>query len=182
VAVSQPISRPQAPAVPQPQAPAVPQPQADPADEEFENELGAAFAEAEEASAASSASLLSPAQLRRLKAYSPAGQKLLAERIAASRERLERSPDGHYAIELFITSNSDPARMERFLLRARDSVSLEQVLVIPMLSGTQPRLRVVFGEFENRSQALEAARRLPPRYQAAFRTLPRSFAELRGQI
>ena len=134
---------------------------------------------------AAPAQRLEPGQLRRLTAYSPAGQKLLAERIAATREVLEQAQDERYSIELFTTDNPDAARMERFLMRARDWVPLAKLFVIPM-AGTAPvpiyRLRVVLGDFENREQALEAARRLPPKYQQAFRTAPRSFNELRSQI
>jgi MSHA biogenesis protein MshM len=133
--------------------------------------------------------LLAPGQLRRLTAYSPAAQKLLTERIAATREVLEQAPDERYSIELFTTENPDPARMERFLMRARDWVPLGELFVIPMAGTSQVpphvpryRLRVVLGDFENREQALEAARRLPPKYQQAFRTAPRSFNELRSQI
>jgi type II secretory pathway predicted ATPase ExeA len=125
---------------------------------------------------------LRPEQQRRLAGYHPAGQRLLSERIAASRELLERAPDERYSVELFITENADPARMERFLLRARDLVPLENLFVIPMSSGGTYRLRVLYGEFETRQEALEAERRLPPRYQEAFRASPRSIAELRGQI
>jgi septal ring-binding cell division protein DamX len=101
----------------------------------------------------------------------------------AAREILTRAPDESYAIELFNTDNSDPARMERFLLRARELVQLEDLVVIPLAAGGgQYRLRVVYGEFPTREAALEAERRLPPRYQNAFRTSPRSFAELRSQI
>ena len=132
---------------------------------------------------------LGPGELRRLSGYSPAGQKLLAERIAAAQEVLERAADGRYSIELYTTDNPDPARMERFLMRARDWVPLGELFVIPLASGEQVppqvpryRLRVVLGDFENREQAIEAARRLPPKYQQAFRAAPRSFGELRSQI
>jgi type II secretory pathway predicted ATPase ExeA len=125
---------------------------------------------------------LRPEQERRLAGYRAAGQRLLAERLAASRELLERAPDERYSVELFITENPDPARMERFLMRARDLVPLENLFVIPVSSGGSYRLRVVYGEFETREQALDAGRRLPPRYQEAFRAAPRSLAELRGQI
>ena len=67
-------------------------------------------------------------------------------------------------------------------MRARDWVPLGELFVIPMAGDLKYRLRVVLGDFENRAQALEAARRLPPRYQQAFRTAPRSFNELRSQI
>jgi len=126
--------------------------------------------------------LLNAGQARRMEGYSSAGQRLLAERIAATREVLERAPDERYAIELFTTENTDPARMERFLLRARDLVPLADVYVIPMAGNGRYRLRVVFGEFETREQAEAAERHLPPKYQQAFETSPRSFGELRGQI
>jgi type II secretory pathway predicted ATPase ExeA len=127
-------------------------------------------------------SRLSEAQASRFAGYSPAGQRLLAARLAASRELLGRAADETYTIELFNTANSDPARMERFLLRARDMVRIEDLAVIPMAAGGQYRLRVVYGQFDSREAAREAEKRLPPRYQDAFQTSPRSFAELRGQI
>jgi type II secretory pathway predicted ATPase ExeA len=125
---------------------------------------------------------LSAEQQRRLAGYSAAGQQLLRSRISATRELLDRAPGERYSVELFVTDNTDPARMERFLLRARELVPLESVFVIPMASAGTYRLRVIFGEFDTREEALEAERRLPPRYQQAFRAAPRSIAELRGQI
>lgn len=125
---------------------------------------------------------LSAEQARRLAGYSPTGQKLLAERLDATREILERADDEHYALELFMTDNADPARMERFLLRARELVPLQEVYVIPIAAGAHYRLWVVFGEFSTEHEAAAAARRLPPRYQQAFRVSPRSFSELRGAL
>jgi type II secretory pathway predicted ATPase ExeA len=126
--------------------------------------------------------LLSADQARRLAGYSPAGQKLLAERLGASREILERAGDEQYALELYVTDNADPARMERFLIRARALVPLEEVYVIPIAAGAQYRLWVIFGEFSTEEEARAAARRLPPRYQQAFRVSPRSFRELRDAL
>ena len=128
------------------------------------------------------APLLTPEQERRLSAYSPAGHQLLAGRLAASRERLEQAEDERYALELYVTENSDPARMERFLLRARDLVPLEELLVVPVAAGGQYRLWVLFGDFANQDEAAAAARRLPPRYQQSFRIAPRSYGELRRQL
>jgi type II secretory pathway predicted ATPase ExeA len=128
------------------------------------------------------AAQLNPEQARRLDGYSPGGHRLLAERIAATRAVLERAPDEGYSIELFTTDNSDPARMERFLLRAREFVPLEELFVIPMEVPGQYRLRVVYGEYPTRDEAAAAGKRLPPRYQQAFRTSLRSFGELRRQI
>ena len=136
----------------------------------------------EAASVEAAAPLLAEEQARRMAAYSVGRQRLLAERIAATREVLERAPDQHYAIELFVTDNTDPARMERFLLRARDMVPLEELLVIPMDTGGRYRLRVVLGDYDSLERALAAEKQLPPKYQDAFQTSPRSFAELRSQI
>src|SRR5205085_9366212 len=121
-------------------------------------------------------------QTRRLDRYSPGGQRLLSERIAATRKVLQRAPDERYSIELFVAENSDPARMERFLIRARELVPLDELFVIPMDGGGHYRLRVVYGEFASLDEAAAAGKRLPPKYQQAFRPALRSFAELRGQI
>jgi type II secretory pathway predicted ATPase ExeA len=142
----------------------------------------AAVIEERPAPPAAPAPLMDREQAMRLAGYSPGPQRLLAERIAATRKVLQSSPDEHYALELFITENTDPARMERFLLRARDMVPLEEVLVIPQAVGKGYRLRVLFGDFASRDEALGAEKRLPPKYQDAFRIEPRSFAELRSQI
>jgi hypothetical protein len=128
------------------------------------------------------ASQLQPEQERRIERYPAAGQRLLAARIQATREVLARAPDDDYSLELFITDNADPARMERFLMRAREMVPLEELLVIPMAGGGRYRLRVLLGNFDSRDEAQAAGKRLPPRYQGAFRTAVRSFGELRGQI
>jgi hypothetical protein len=125
---------------------------------------------------------LEPDQIKRMAGYSAGSHRLLAERIAATHQVLQTSPDGHFAVELFVTDKTDPARMERFLLRARDLVPLEELFVIPMAVGRQYRLRVVLGDFPSLDGALAAEKRLPPKYQSAFRTAPRSFGELRGQI
>jgi len=126
---------------------------------------------------------LTPGQVRHLNGYSAAGQKLLAERLAATIEVLARADNGQYALELYNSDNSDPARLERFLVRARDLVPLNDVFVIPLATGNPGgsawRMRVVFGRYDTREQALDAARRLPPKYQRAFQVFPRTFAELR---
>jgi type II secretory pathway predicted ATPase ExeA len=127
-------------------------------------------------------SLLSEEQARTFAGYSAAGQKLLAARLAASRELLASADDEHYAVELFITENTDPVRMERFLLRAREVVPLESLYVIPVTVGEQYRLWVIFGDFASREEAAAASSRLPPRYQKAFRAAPRRFGDLRSQL
>jgi hypothetical protein len=170
MAVAAPPPAPQAPEVP------APKPEAPP-----ENpELAEVAREPEPAPAP--APRLDAEQLRRLAGYSPAGQPLLTKRLEATRDLLQRAPDEAFAIELFITDNTDAARMERFLLRARDLVPLEELYVIPRADAGEYRLWVLYGAFETRAAANAAQERLPPRYQNAFRTAPRSFGELRQQI
>jgi septal ring-binding cell division protein DamX len=72
--------------------------------------------------------------------------------------------------------------MERFLLRARELVPLEELYVVPVAGGGEYRLWVLFGQFASREEAAAAGRRLPPRYQEAFRAVPRSFGDLRSQL
>jgi type II secretory pathway predicted ATPase ExeA len=125
---------------------------------------------------------LTPAQVGRFEGYTAAGQRLLTERIAATRGLLERAGDQRYALELFLTENVDPARMERFLLRAREMVPLSEVYVIPMLAGGRYRLRVVYGNFATPTEAEAASRRLPPKYQREFSVTAHSFEDLRGEL
>jgi len=147
-------------------------------------------AEAPKLPAPPPAPLLSAEQLRRLDGYSAGRNALLRERLAATREKLAAEPDGSYSIELFQSENSDPERTERFLLRARELVPLGEVFVIPVAGGARAsspggpryRLRVTYGMFGGREAAAEAARRLPPKYQNAFRFELRSLAELRAGL
>jgi len=128
------------------------------------------------------APVLSPEQSRRFDGYGAGGNALLRERLVATRERLEHEPDASYSIELFVTENSDAARTERFLMRARDLVPLEEVYPIPLAMGPRYHLRVAYGAYPDKGTAAEAARRLPPKYQKAFQVELRSFAELRAAI
>jgi septal ring-binding cell division protein DamX len=128
------------------------------------------------------ASLLAPEQLHRLEGYNAGRNPLLRERLAAARDKLASEPDGSYSIELFVAENSDAARMERFLLRARELVPLAQVYVIPVVAGSRYLIRVVYGVYPGKQASVEDAKRLPPKYQNAFAFQPRSFAELRAAL
>jgi MSHA biogenesis protein MshM len=123
--------------------------------------------------------LLSAAQRRRLEAYPAGGYKLLSERLAATRELLERSTDERYALELFVTDKADPARMERFLARARDMVPLSDVYMVPVAAN---RMRVLVGSFASKREAFEASQRLPPKYQQAFRIAPYTLEDIRREM
>src|SRR5204863_1194057 len=108
--------------------------------------------------------------------------RLLRERLAATRETLLATPDSSCGVELFFTENSDAARTERFLVRARELVPLAQVYVIPVSAGARYFLRVVYGAYPDRAACAEAARRLPAKYQQSFVFTLRSYADLRAAV
>jgi MSHA biogenesis protein MshM len=126
--------------------------------------------------------LLTAEQLRRFDGYVPRRNPTLRDRLAATRERLSSEPGGSYSIELFVAENSDPDRTERFLVRARDLVPISEVYVIPVASGQRYRLLVSYGIFASKEAAAEAVKRLPPKYQNAFKFELRDVSELRASI
>ncbi len=118
----------------------------------------------------------------RISAYQTGPNRLLKARIEATKERLAREPDESYSIELFATDNSDPGRVERFLLRAKELVAVDELLVLPQGTDGRYRIRVTFGGYPDRTAAAKAADALPQKYKQAFRTELRSFAELRDSL
>lgn len=127
-------------------------------------------------------SLLTEQQLARMTRYAPGRHALLGERLAAARALLASAPDASYSVELFVTGNSDPARMERFLVRARDLVPLGEIYVVPTTGKRGTRLDVLYGVYPDRDAAVRAAAHLPPKYQKAFQPVPRSIGELRRAL
>ena len=125
------------------------------------------------------ASQLERDQEQRFAGYSAAGQPLLTARLAATRQKLASVPDERVTLELYITDNSNPARLERFLQRAGDLVPLENVYVVPVVGGEGYRIWAVYGDYPDRETAAQAGRRLPPKYQKEFPLAPRTFAEVR---
>lgn len=126
--------------------------------------------------------LLSADAIARVSAYPVGKNGLLKQRLEATLARLQQEPDSRFSIELYTTDNSDPARMERFLIRARDMVPIEDVYVLPETKGKGYSLRVTVGHFADRLTATEAVERLPPKYKQAFQTELRTFAQLRENL
>jgi MSHA biogenesis protein MshM len=118
----------------------------------------------------------------RIAAYQTGAHRLLKARIQATRERLSKEPDESFSIELFTTDNSDPGRVERFLIRAKDLVPLDDLYVLPEGNGARYRIRVTLGGYADRKSAMQAAEALPLKYRQAFKTELRSFAELRESL
>jgi septal ring-binding cell division protein DamX len=92
-------------------------------------------------------------------------------------------PDERLTIELYYSDNSDAARVERFLLRARDLVPLENVHIVPVAGeGGKYRIWATYGDYASPEEAAQAARALPPKYQREFPLLPRTYAEVRRAL
>jgi len=128
------------------------------------------------------AALLGREQALRLSGYAAGRNPLLQASIAAARERLDTEADARHSIELYLTDNSDPARVERFLMRARLLVSLKDLYIVPLESAGQYRIWALYGVYPDQAAAEQAAKRLPPKYLEAFRPVTRSFAELRRAL
>jgi type II secretory pathway predicted ATPase ExeA len=127
-------------------------------------------------------SLLTAEQIRRIAAYPIGEQQLLRERVTATVARLETEPDERLGIELFFTSRSEPARVERFLARARAMNFVDDVYVVPVASAGRYRIRVFYSVSPTREAALAAEHRLPEKYRRRGGPLLRTFAELRSTI
>ena len=127
---------------------------------------------------------LRPEQVRRIQGYGIGRNPLLLSRIAATLETLDAAPDDRYGIELYISDNADPARVERFLARARDSdrVALESLFIVPLKVGDRYRIWAFFGDYADRAAAAEAAATLPRSYHESFPLHPRTFAEFRRPL
>jgi hypothetical protein len=72
--------------------------------------------------------------------------------------------------------------VERFLVRAKVLVPLDELYVLPQGNGGRYRIRVTFGGYPDRNAAAQAAETLPPKYRQAFRAELRTFAELREAL
>ncbi len=119
---------------------------------------------------------------KRFANFAAGSNELLQARLADAQERAQRESDGSYSIELFSTANIDQARLERFLARAKDLVSVDEILVFPLAKGNKHRIRVTYGSFPDKLAAVQAAESLPKKYRQSFGLEPRSFGELRSEL
>ncbi|MEW5708465.1 MAG: AAA family ATPase [Pseudomonadota bacterium] len=108
------------------------------------------------------------------------GYALLGQRVAAARELLETRPGESYSVQLFLTNDIRPARMERFLQRARELIDLDRIYVYPTRTGGQPNFTVLYGSFDSREEGLAALDRLPPGYRSEFAPIVRRLEEVKA--
>jgi MSHA biogenesis protein MshM len=90
----------------------------------------------------------SPASVASFPELALEGYALLGQRVAAARELLGTRPEESYSVQLFLTNDIRPARMERFLRRARELIDLDRIYVYPTRTGGQPNFTVLYGSFD----------------------------------
>jgi MSHA biogenesis protein MshM len=93
---------------------------------------------------------------------------LLEQRLAAAQTMLSKSPSGSASIQLYYTSNLQPSRIERFLVRADNLGILNEIYVLPIKINGRKGLRVLYGMYADNDKALAAIQQLPKRYLDAY--------------
>ncbi len=105
--------------------------------------------------------------------------KLLGQRVEATKQIMATVDKDYYSIQLFVTDNIQPDRMERFLIRAQNLVKLSDLYMHPVNKEGQAHFRVFYGIYPTRDQASIAMDELPQKYKTAFSPELYTLAELR---
>lgn len=108
-----------------------------------------------------------------------AGHKLLEQRVEATKQIMATMDKSYYSIQLFVTDNIQPDRMERFLIRAQNLVNLSGLYMHPVNNEGQAHFRVTYGIYPTRDQANAAMDELPQKYKTAFSPELYTLGELR---
>lgn len=104
--------------------------------------------------------------------------KLLKQRVEATLGAFSKADRNLYTILLYITSNAQPDRVERFLGRARALVDLSNIYVYPFSRG-KTGFVVTYGLYPDEYEASMAVAGLPEKYQTAFDPELRTLGELK---
>jgi type II secretory pathway predicted ATPase ExeA len=104
--------------------------------------------------------------------------KLLKQRVEATLGAFSKADRNLYTILLYTTSNAQPDRIERFLVRARALVDLSNIYVYPF-SRDKTGFIVTYGLYPDEYEASMAVAGLPEKYQTAFDPELRTLSELK---
>lgn len=75
---------------------------------------------------------------------------------------------GGFSIQLFYTEDIRPARLERFLIRAKSMEKLSEIYIVPVKTNNKEIYRVLYGIYANKEEAHVGIKNLPKRYADAF--------------
>jgi type II secretory pathway predicted ATPase ExeA len=95
-------------------------------------------------------------------AVRPKDSSLLQWRLGQTRQWLQRVDKNRYSIQLLATDAGQRNNLEVFLARRKRAGQIGSIFVYTTRIHSREWYGVLFGEFENYSQAREALRKLPP--------------------
>ena len=93
---------------------------------------------------------------------------VLQQRIEATQNAFAQASADDFSIQLFLTDEVRPPRIERFLTRAAKLMNLEEIYVYPVEIDGQARFRVFYGLYPSQQEARAAMNQLPARYAESF--------------
>jgi type II secretory pathway predicted ATPase ExeA len=93
---------------------------------------------------------------------------ILQQRIEAAQNAFAQASADDFSIQLFLTDEVRPLRIERFLTRAAKLMNLEEIYVYPVKIGGQERFRVFYGIYPSQQEARAAVSQIPARYAESF--------------
>ena len=107
-------------------------------------------------------------------------ERIVGERLAATQDWLEKTPAGHYSIQLMTVRSADLARLERFLLRASKILPREDFHVYKVKINETQNYRAAYGLYPSAADARAAMRELPSLLKGE-RLFYRSVERMRSQ-
>lgn len=97
---------------------------------------------------------------------------LLHQRLTATQEVFAKRDGNNASIQLFFTDDTQPARMERFLIRANGLGKLSEIYVQPIKVNGRNGFRVLYGAYPDIKAASTGMQQLPERYKKVFTPVP----------
>jgi len=93
---------------------------------------------------------------------------LLQQRIEAAQKMLAQHDKNGASIQLFYTEDTQPERMERFLMRAKGLGKLSEIYIMPIRVNGKEGFRALYGAYPDINAANTGTKQLPERYKKAF--------------
>ena len=93
---------------------------------------------------------------------------LLQQRIEATQKMLAQHDKNGASIQLFYTEDTQPERMERFLMRAKGLGKLSEIYIMPIRVNGKDGFRALYGAYPDITAANAGTQHLPERYKKAF--------------
>ncbi len=105
----------------------------------------------------------------------------LDERMQADIGRLNAAGVTGFAIQLMTADEREDKAIREFLRAAARDLAPERIMVFPSGTADNPKVSVIYGQFEDRALAMEEMTRLTPRMRQ-FRPYLRSVAAVRADL